>query len=686
MKSVGEVMAIGRTFKESLFKALRSLEALRPWRPGDMTEEELRKGLSVPSDGRVRLIVYALEKGMSVEEVNRLTHVDPWFLDQMQQMAALQAQIRGQKLEELTADLVRQAKEYGFSDRRLGHLCGADTDAARERRRALGVKPVFKRVDTCAAEFESFTPYLYSTYEEEDESAVEDVKKVVILGSGPNRIGQGIEFDYCCCHAAFALREAGVQSIMVNCNPETVSTDYDTSDRLYFEPLTVEDTLEIIQNEKPDGVIVQFGGQTPLNLTGPLAKLGVPILGTSNDSIDLAEDRERFNAFLDKLGIRYPEHGFADTPEEAEALAERIGYPVLVRPSYVLGGRAMAIVYERSELHRYVKEAFDAAPQGRVLIDQYLEDAFELDVDALSDGKDTVVAGIMQHFEEAGVHSGDSSCALPVYRIEDSHLEQIRDWTREMAKGLNVVGVMNVQYAIHGDRLYVIEVNPRASRTVPFIAKATGVPLVKYATQLMLGKTLQELGFTEDLQVEHSFVKAPVFPFMKFLGVDPKLSPEMRSTGEVMGIADNWGMAYYKAQLAAGTRLPSSGTVLVTVNRRDHEGVVPTARRLIELGFKVVATSGTAASLRASGLDVGEVLKRSEGRPNCVDAIRNGEIDLIINTPLGSSARKDGREIRTAAVQHQVPCVTTLSGAAATVEAIASMVEGSREVKSLQEL
>jgi carbamoyl-phosphate synthase large subunit len=686
MKSVGEVMAIGRTFKESLFKALRSLEAVRPFRPEIRNRDELARLLGDPSENRLHLIVIALEQGWTVAELNLLTHVDPWFLDQVQQFAELQRKIHGKPLAEIDDETLRTAKLYGFSDRRLAYLSGDGEDAVRARRHAAGIRPVFKRVDTCAAEFESFTPYLYSTYEEEDESDARPGKKVMILGSGPNRIGQGIEFDYCCCHASFALRQEGVQSIMVNCNPETVSTDYDTSDRLYFEPLTLEDVLEVYERERPDGVIVQFGGQTPLNLTMPLHRAGVPILGTPPDSVDLAEDRERFVEFLDSLGIAHPEHAIARSVEEAEAAAQRLRFPLLVRPSFVLGGRGMAIVYAPDELRHYMSQALEKAPRGAILVDKFLEDAFEVDVDALADGRECVIGGIMEHIEEAGVHSGDSSCVLPTYKIGERHLGEIRDVTRTMAKALGVVGLMNVQYAIADGKLYVLEVNPRASRTVPYVSKATGVPLAKMATRLMLGKTLEELGLTQDLSVDRYYVKAPVFPFVKFPGVDPKLSPEMRSTGEVMGVARDFGMAFYKAQLAAGMRLPSGGTAFVTVNERDREGVVPTARRLAGLGFKLTATRGTAAALRAAGLEVDDMLKVSEGRPNGVDALKSQQVQLLINTPLGASSFRDGWALRTAAVQHNVPCITTLSGAAAAAEAIEALRTGGVEVVSLQEL
>ena len=686
MKSVGEVMAIGRTFRESLFKALRSLEAVRPFRPDIKNRDELAQLLAVPSENRIHLIVHALEQGWTIHELNLLTHVDPWFLDQISQFTEAQSAMRGHTLSELGNNTLREAKQHGFSDRRLAYLTGATENEVRERRHASGIRPIYKRVDTCAGEFESFTPYLYSSYEEEDESAVVEGRKVMILGSGPNRIGQGIEFDYCCCHASFALREAGVQSIMVNCNPETVSTDYDASDRLYFEPLTLEDVLEIYAREQPDGVIVQFGGQTPLQLTLALHEAGVHVLGTPPDSVDLAEDRERFALLLDRLGIAHPDHAIARTPEDAEAAAVQLGFPLLVRPSYVLGGRGMAIVYSQDELRHYMLQAIEKAPHGVILVDKFLEDAFEVDVDALSDGTDCMIGGIMEHIEQAGVHSGDSCCVLPTYKIDEHHLVEIRDTTRRMAKALGVIGLMNVQYAIAEGKLYVLEVNPRASRTVPYVAKATGVPLAKLATRLMLGETLKGMGMTEDLTVDRYFVKAPVFPFIKFPGVDPKLSPEMRSTGEVMGQARDFGTAFYKAQLAAGMRLPSSGTAFLTVNHRDRAGVIPIARRLAELGFTLAATRGTAGALREAGLEVVEMLKMSEGRPNGGDALSSGQVHLLINTPLGATSFRDGWHLRTTAIQHGVPCITTLSGAAAAVDAIEALKRGRIEVASLQEL
>ncbi len=686
MKSVGEVMAIGRTFKESLFKALRSLEAVRPFRPGPMSHEEMAKSLATPNENRIHYIVHAMDLGWTVDEVNRLTQIDPWFLDQIMQFAQLQRDIRGRALYKIDDETLRTAKEYGFSDRRLAYLTNCEESEVRARRYLSEIRPVYKRVDTCAGEFESFTPYLYSSYEAEDESAPTDSQKVIILGSGPNRIGQGIEFDYCCCHASLALREDKVQSIMVNCNPETVSTDYDISDRLYFEPLTLEDVLEIYANEKPEGIIVQFGGQTPLKLTKPLADAGVKILGTPPESIDLAEDREQFAAFLDRLNIAHPQAAIARSMHEAVEASRQLGFPLLVRPSYVLGGRGMAIVYNAEKLSAYMASALDAAPGQPVLIDKFLEDAYEIDVDALSDGEHCIIAGIMQHIEEAGVHSGDSCSVMPTYMIGEKHLSEIREVTRLIARELKVVGLMNIQYAIADGRLLVLEVNPRASRTVPYVAKATGVPIAKVATRLMLGQKLAELGFTGDLSVTRYCVKAPVFPFVKFPGVDPKLSPEMKSTGEVMGIDEDFGVAFYKVQLSAGLRLPTQGSIFVSVNGRDKGNIVPIARRFEKLGFELVATRGTATVLSACGVKVREIPKVSEGRPNCVDAIRNGQISMVINTPLGEMSHRDGWAIRTAAIQHQVPCITTLSGASAAADAIKAIREQKAGVCCLQEM
>jgi carbamoyl-phosphate synthase large subunit len=555
----------------------------------------------------------------------------------------------------------------------------------RQRRKSEKIVPVFKRVDTCAAEFESFTPYLYSTYEEECEASPTTEKKIMILGSGPNRIGQGIEFDYCCCHASFALKEDGFETIMVNCNPETVSTDYDTSDRLYFEPLTFEDVMHIVEREKPDGVIVQFGGQTPLNLALSLQAAGVPIIGTSPESIDLAEDRKRFGKLLSDLQIPQPPSGTAISYEEAAVIAQRIGFPVLVRPSYVLGGRAMVICYDLKTLESYMDEAVDVSQDRPILIDKFLEDAFEVDVDTLADGQDVVIGGIMEHIEEAGIHSGDSSCALPTYLVKAEHLETMRRYTRTLAKALSVVGLMNVQYAIKDDVVYVLEVNPRASRTVPFVSKATGVPLAKVAARLMTGKKLADFNLADELPVKNFFVKSPVFPFAKFPGVDTILGPEMKSTGEVMGVSDNFGQAYAKAQMSASVHLPRSGTAFISVNQHDKKNVIRIADRLHQLGFNLIATRGTATALEQSGIPVESVYKVNEGRPHIVDMIKSGKVDLILNTPLGKSSFFDERAIRRAAMQHGVPCITTLSGGAAVASGIAALQRNKVDVLALQE-
>src|ERR671917_520101 len=559
MKSVGEVMAIGRTFKEALFKGLRSLEAVKPLRLRDVPADELQRKLARPNSQRFSYVTYALRQGVPIQEIYRLSRIDPWFLEQLRQVMEIQKSVEGRTLEEIPEETLREFKEAALSDRRLAYLTGRTELEVREHRKRLGLAPVYKRVDTCGAEFESFTPYLYSTYEEEDESAPTDRRKIMILGSGPNRIGQGIEFDYCCCHASFALREAGFETIMVNCNPETVSTDYDTSDRLYFEPLTFEDVMNIVDVERPEGIIVQFGGQTPLNLAVRLSEAGAPIIGTSPDSIDLAEDRKRFGALLNRLGIPQPEHGTATSFEEAKDCAERIGYPVMVRPSFVLGGRAMAIVYDERSLDEYMRTAVDASPEKPVLIDKFLERAAEFDVDALADEDTCVVAGIQEHIEEAGIHSGDSSCLPPPLRIQPEHLETMRHYTRTLARALKVRGLINIQFAIKDDRVYVLEVNPRASRTVPFVSKATGVPLARVAALVMAGRKLRSFNLPAELSVSRFFVKSPVFPFAKFPGVDPILSPEMHSTGEVMGIGDTFGAAYAKAMTGAGLELPSEG-------------------------------------------------------------------------------------------------------------------------------
>ena len=687
MKSVGEVMAIGRTFKEALFKGLRSLESVKPLRLEDISDDELQRKLARPNSQRFSYITYALQHGWSLDEIYRLSRIDRWFLDQLQQVMDIQRDIEGSKLEEIDEEELRAFKEVALSDRRLAYITERSEDEVRAYRKKLKIVPVYKRVDTCGAEFESHTPYLYSTYETEDESEPTNRRKIMILGSGPNRIGQGIEFDYCCCHASFALHEAGFETIMVNCNPETVSTDYDTSDRLYFEPLTFEDVMNIVDVENPEGVIVQFGGQTPLNLAMRLQSAGVRVIGTSPDSIDLAEDRKRFGALLNELRIPQPENGMAASFDEAREVAEKIGYPVLVRPSYVLGGRAMAIVYDEEALESYVRNAVGFTPDRPVLIDKFLEQAAEFDVDELADDTACVIAGIQEHIEEAGIHSGDSSCVLPPVRIDPEHLETMRHYTRRLAEALSVSGLMNIQFAIKDDRVYVLEVNPRASRTVPFVSKATGVPIARIAALVMAGQKLKDFNLPGELTVQRFFIKSPVFPFVKFPGVDPILSPEMHSTGEVMGIGETFGEAYGKAMMGAGLSLPSTGKAFLSVNDGDKGAAVLIARKLARLGFQIVATLGTAARLREVGIEVESVFKVNEGRPNIVDFIKRGEISLVINTPLGSISHYDEQAIRRAALQYNVPCVTTMTGARALVESIASRTENERpSVHSLQEL
>ena len=688
MKSVGEIMAIGRTFKESLFKGLRSLEAVKPLRLQGVPDHELQRKLARPNSQRFSYITYALQNGYTIDEVHRLTQIDPWFLDQLNDVMLIQKRIDGRKLQDIPDDILRFSKEYGLSDRRLFFLTGAFESEVREHRKSKGIAPVYKRVDTCGAEFESFTPYMYSAYEEECEAAPTDRRKIMILGSGPNRIGQGIEFDYCCCHASFALRDDDFETIMVNCNPETVSTDYDTSDRLYFEPLTFEDVMNIYEKERPEGVIVQFGGQTPLNLADRLNEAGVPIIGTSPDSIDLAEDRKRFGELLAGLKIPMPENGTAVSPEEAREIAGKIGYPVVVRPSYVLGGRAMAIVYDEQTLDDYMRSAVDASPEKPILIDKFLERAGEIDVDALADETAVIVAGIQEHIEEAGIHSGDSSSVLPAQKIAAEHLETVKHYTKLLANALKVKGLMNIQFAIKDDRVYVLEVNPRASRTVPFVAKATGVPIAKIASLVMAGdKTLADFNLPDVLNVPQVFVKSPVFPFKKFAGVDPILGPEMHSTGEVMGIGASFAEAYGKAMEGAGLRLPLSGKAFISVTDADKGQAAVLARRLKNLGFELIATYGTANRLREVGLECESVFKVNEGRPNIADLIRQGEISLIINTPLGRVSYYDEQAIRKAALQFNVPCVTTVTGAEALVEAIASKKSSHKvTVRSLQEV
>jgi carbamoyl-phosphate synthase large subunit len=700
MKSVGEVMAIGRTFKEAMMKAVRSLETGKKATADDIEPRRLTQRLVTPHPDRLSYIRYAFERGMTVREVARMTSMDPWFLYQIKQITDEIKAIGEVAMAEVTPEQLRTAKQMGISDERLAAvwgLTGAEgTAAVRALRKKLNVMPVYKMVDTCAGEFESYTPYLYSCYDEEDEAAPTKKKKILILGSGPNRIGQGIEFDYCCCHAAFALREDGYETIMVNCNPETVSTDYDTSDRLYFEPLTLEDVLGVYEHEASSGaeigMIVQFGGQTPLNLSLPLKKAGVPIIGTSPESIDLAEDRKRFGKLIEELKIPQPEGAMATSVEEARAGANRVGYPVLVRPSYVLGGRAMVIAYDDAAVVQYMTTAIEYSQERPVLIDHFLEDATECDVDALCDGDDVLIAGIMQHIEEAGIHSGDSSCVLPAVDLSDEVLQTIREYTRRLAMALNVRGLVNIQFAIQRGRVFVIEVNPRASRTVPYVSKATGIPLAKVASRIMVGRKLKELlpeqvASGRDLETgSHFYVKSPVFPWGKFPGVDTVLGPEMKSTGEVMGVADNFGEAFAKAQIAAGQVLPLQGTVFLSVNDHDKERAVSLARQFAEMGFHLVATHGTAVVLEQAGLQPERVHKVKEGRPNVVDLIKGDRIQLIVNTPRGQDTFFDEKAIRRAAVLARIPTITTLAAARAAAEGIAALQRGTLSVVALQTL
>ncbi|HYR41606.1 MAG TPA: carbamoyl-phosphate synthase large subunit [Terriglobia bacterium] len=685
MKSVGEVMAIGRTFKEAFLKGVRSLENSRQPGSEKIEKELIQRKLVTPTPDRIPYLLHAVGNGFSIAELVEMTHIDPWFLNEMKEIADLIRELSQYTIDTLPADLLREAKRSGFSDARIAGLVDAKPRDIAAKRGDYGIIPVYKRVDTCAAEFESYTPYFYSTHEEEDEAAPSDRKKIIILGSGPNRIGQGIEFDYCCCHASFALKEEGYETIMVNCNPETVSTDYDTSDRLYFEPLTLEDVLHIVREEKPNGVIVQFGGQTPLNLALDLQFAGVPIIGTSPESIDLAEDRKRFGDLLRKLDIPQPQNGTAVNLEEAQSVARQIGYPVLVRPSYVLGGRAMVIVYDESMLENYMTAAVQVSRERPILIDKFLEDAYEVDVDALCDNEQVVIGGIMEHIEEAGVHSGDSSCVLPTYQLSEDLRETIRRYTVQLGRALNVVGLMNIQFAVRAGKVYVLEVNPRASRTVPFVSKATGVPLAKVAARLMVGRKLREFGLPSELKVNEFYVKSPVFPFARFQGVDTILGPEMKSTGEVMGVDDTFGKAYVKAQISAGSVLPKSGVAFISVNQHDKNFISKVAADLVDVGFKIIATRGTARVLRGSGIEVETVYKVNEGRPNVVDYIKSGKVDLIVNTPLGRESFFDEKAIRRAAINHHVPCITTIAGAAAAVNGIRAIRLEDLKVRSLQE-
>ncbi len=692
MKSVGETMAIGRNFKEALQKGLRSLEIGRAGFGGDGKDPEsgsisgtdLEYLLVTPNSQRLFFIKYALEHGMPVTMIHRMTQIDPWFLNQMKQIVDLEKQLilAGSNL---PFDLFETAKKYGFSDRQIAFLTKVPENLVEQNRKDLGLVPVYKLVDTCAAEFHASTPYYYSTYETECEARVSDRKKVIILGGGPNRIGQGIEFDYCCVHASYALKEEGVESIMVNSNPETVSTDYDTSDKLYFEPLTREDVLHIVEKEKPSGVIVQFGGQTPLNLASDLQRAGVPIIGTSPESIDRAENRDLFQALLNKLNLTQPENGIATSFEQARQVARNIGYPVMVRPSFVLGGRAMKIVFDETGLEEFFELAIQASPDHPVLIDKFLEEAFELDVDAISDGETTVIGGMMEHIEEAGIHSGDSCCVLPPFSISRRHIDEMSAATKAIARELNVKGLMNIQFGIQNDRLYIIEVNPRASRTIPFVSKATGIPFAKLATKVMLGKTLPELGITREIIPDHFSVKEAVMPFNRFPNVDPVLGPEMKSTGEVMGIDKDLGAAVAKAQIAAGQRLPQEGTVFISVQDKDKLAALPVAKRFHNMGFTIMATRGTARFLEENSVPVRVIEKVSAGRPHVVDAVKNKEVQLILNTGSSTQTRRDGYEIRRAAIKYDIPYSTTTDGTKAICQAIEALKKEILTVRPIQD-
>jgi len=703
MKSVGETMAIGRTFKEALQKGLRGLEIGHAGLDNKKSfkhipDEKIKERLSEPNASRIFYIKYALQKGYSMEEIHGLTKIDPWFIENIKEIVDLEKEIirnRNQKPENrnqkrkkkqiLAPQLLLKAKQYGFSDNQIAELTGSNELTVRSHRKRHFIQPVFRLVDTCAGEFEAYTPYYYSTYETMNEIRPSKKKKIMILGGGPNRIGQGIEFDYCCCHASFALKELDYETIMVNSNPETVSTDYDTSDKLYFEPLTFEDVMNIIDREKPDGVIVQFGGQTPLNLARKLQKAGAPIIGTSVKSIDTAEDRNKFSRLLKKLKINQPESGSTTSMAKALKIARKIGYPVLVRPSYVLGGRAMKIVYDEESMAEFIKEAKEVSGKHPILIDKFLEDAIEVDVDAVSDSKITVIGGIMEHIEEAGVHSGDSACVLPPHTLSDDIIDTIRKYTHAISKALKVRGLLNIQFAIKQNTVFVLEVNPRASRTVPFVSKAIGSPLAKIAAKAMAGKTLKELGFTEEKRPEHVSVKESVLPFSRFSGVDILLGPEMKSTGEVMGIDTSFGMAFYKSQVAAGQSLPKKGRVFVSVRNQDKRNIIFIAKKLEDMGFEILATKGTHKALRSNNIKASLVGKIGEGHTELLDYIRNGQIQLIINTPSGEKGQSDMRPIRNAAVMHGIPCITTISGSQAAVNGIEATLKNDFEVKALQE-
>lgn len=699
MKSVGETMAIGRTFKEALQKGLRGLEIDHTGLDNkqnyrEIPNEKVMLRLREPNASRIFYIKYALQKGMSVEDISKITCIDSWFIDNIRQIVELEKQIKGLKIKDSglrskidlpASNLLLKAKQYGFSDMQIAELIGSDELSVRKLRKKEGIEVTFKLVDTCAAEFEAYTPYYYSTYEKEDETRLSNKKKIMILGGGPNRIGQGIEFDYCCCHASFALKELGFETIMVNSNPETVSTDYDTSDKLYFEPLTFEDVMNIVDKEKPDGVIVQFGGQTPLNLAKRLKEANVPIIGTSVQSIDRAEDRDKFARVLKKLKINQPLNGSASSKEEAKRIAKKIGYPVLVRPSYVLGGRAMKIVYDEVSLDEFIREAKDASGEHPILIDKFLEDAIEVDVDAVSDGQITIIGGIMEHIEEAGVHSGDSACVLPPHTLSDDIIDTIRKYTYALSKELRVNGLLNIQFAVKNDIVYVLEVNPRASRTVPFVSKATGIPLAKIAAKVMVGKKLHELGFISEKRLNHISVKESVLPFSRFSGVDILLGPEMKSTGEVMGIDTSFGVAFYKSQVAAGQILPDKGKVFISVKNDDKRDIIFIAKKLYDIGFEIIATKGTFKVLHSNNIQAEMVGKIGEGDTRILESIKKGQIKLIINTPSGQRGQSDMKPIRSLAVLHGVPCITTIQGAQAAVNGIESVLKGDLLVKSIQE-
>ncbi|MDK2896964.1 MAG: carbamoyl-phosphate synthase large subunit [Candidatus Atribacteria bacterium] len=694
MKSVGETMAIGRNFKEALQKGLRSLEIGRcglegvaGWDnlPSNRRQELLQEKLGKPNPERLFFLKMAIKEGLSLSQIAELTQIDPWFLQQIKEIVELENELKTTDKEKIDPDLFRRAKEVGFSDRQLAHFWQSSESEVRDEREKRGIRAIYKQVDTCAAEFEAETPYYYSTYEQECEANPSSREKVIILGAGPNRIGQGIEFDYCCVHATWGLRDLGYETIMINSNPETVSTDYDTSDKLFFEPVYLEDVLNVIEKEKPIGVVLQLGGQTPLNLAKDLERAGVRILGTSPDSIDRAEDRNRFKELVEKLGLKQPKSGIALSFAEAKKIASDIGYPVMVRPSYVLGGRAMRIIYNQEELEEFISEAVEISPGRPVLIDKFLEDAIEVDVDAISDGEITVVAGIMEHIEEAGVHSGDSACVIPPFSLSDEIEEQVKQCSYALARELGVIGLMNIQLAVKDEELYILEVNPRASRTIPYVSKATGIPFARLASQVMVGRKLKDIGLTQEIKIEHFAVKEAVFPFTRFPGVDPILGPEMRSTGEVMGIDRDFGLAFAKSQLSAQSSLSLTGKVFISVKNRDKRGIVFLAKKLSDLGFQLVATRGTAKVLNNNGIKVDVVNKVGENRPNVVDLIKNREINLIINTPLGGRSKAESAYIRKEAVSRGIPYVTTLSGAEATVLAIERLKNDTLTIRTLQE-